>query len=105
MIIEGSIITVIATVVSSLLTGCITYKVAVINADKDRAVKREDFMDSQTKLLMKTYQSEVDGLKKDITILQDENQKLKNEVLNLRSKIIEMEGTQHERKITSLDRS
>lgn len=99
------LITVISSIISSGLTAIVTYKVATVNADKDRAVKREEFMDSQMQLLMKTYQTEVDGLKKDITNLQNENQNLRNEVLNLKTKIIELEGTHSfEGKITSIDR-
>ena len=94
---NGDLITVLSTVVSSVATAIVTYKVATTNAGRDRALKREDFMDSQMRLLMETYQKEVAGLRTDITSLQAENTLLRDEIISLKSKIIEMEDIKNDK--------
>lgn len=89
---DKDLITVFAPIISSVITGIVTYAVTRTTASKDVISKREDFMDSQMKLLMETYQKDITSLRQEMAGLQEENTKLQNEVLRLKSKIIEMES-------------
>lgn len=88
-------LTIMSTTLTALVSGLVSYQIAKVNVNKDRAVKREDFMDSQMKLLVEGYQKELTELREDISSLVTENQQLRIEVVNLKSKIIELEVYTH----------
>lgn len=93
-----SMLALIGTVGSALLTALVTYKVATTNANKDITVKREEYVDHHMRTILDTYQKEVTELRVDISSLIKENQLLREEVISLKSKIIELEGYTHEGK-------
>lgn len=89
---EQAILTLLGTVGSAIITAIVTYKVALTNANRDVAVKREEYVDHHMRTILEAYQKEVTELRIDISSLIKENQLLREEVISLKSKIIELES-------------
>lgn len=79
-------------VISTIATSFVAYFVAKANANKDYAIKREEYVDSRLKELLKLYKDEVCSLKSEIRELVEENKLLRVEILELKEKVIILEG-------------
>jgi hypothetical protein len=78
--------------IGSIGTSVITYFIAKANASKDYAIKREEYVDGRLKELVTLYKNEVCSLKDEIRELVEENKMLKVEILELKEKVITLEG-------------
>lgn len=83
-------------VVGSVLTGIITYRTASRKGNADITIQREAYVDKQLQSLLENYKTELGELKKEIKVLTEKNQQLVEEVINLKAKIIELEGVAHD---------
>jgi len=77
---------------STVITGMITYLVTKSNNKKDVEIKREEYVDTQLRELVKLYKEEVSSLKSEMKELVEENKLLRTEIISLKEKLIELEG-------------
>lgn len=92
------VLTLIGSVITAIVTGFVSFRIARTNAEKESAVSREEFVDTHMRTLIDAYQKELSELRIDIGSLVKENQLLREEIIHLRTKIMEMEVTQNEQK-------
>lgn len=90
--------------IGSFVTGFIAYQTAIKKNNLDLAIQRETYVDTQLKNLLENYKTELGALKTEVKVLTDKNQQLVEEILNLKAKIIELEGLQNGTEIKSTTR-
>lgn len=83
--------TALLSVITSIITGVITYKTTKNKNDADVSVKREELVDEHLKQILAGYQAEISNMRQEIQTLTEENKKLVNEVFELKTKIYELE--------------
>lgn len=96
LLFSPELLAVIGSIITAIITATVTFKVAKANTDKDCAISREEFVDTHMRTLIDTYQKELSELRTDIGSLVQENKLLREEIIQLRTKIMEMEVSNHE---------
>ncbi|MFT8313239.1 MAG: hypothetical protein ABF633_03175 [Clostridium sp.] len=79
-------------VIGSVITGFVTYRTTTSKNNIDLSIKREQFIDAQLQKLFTSYQNEIAEMKEEVKGLVAENKLLREEVIQLKGKIVEMEG-------------
>lgn len=92
-------------VLGSVISGLIAYKTASKKTNLELSVKREAYVDTQLQGLLNSYKTDLGELKIEIRELTEKNQLLVTEVLNLKVKIMELEGKQNDSKTCESTRS
>lgn len=85
-------------VIGSVVTGFIAYQTAIKKNNLDLTIQRETYVDKQIQTLLSNYKTELGELKIEIKVLTEKNQQLVEEVISLKSKIVELEVLQNETK-------
>ena len=83
----------------STITGFIAYQTASQKNNLDYSAQKELYVDEQLRGLLISYKSDLGELKQEIKDLIEKNQLLVEEVFNLKTKIIDMEGRANARNI------
>ncbi|URZ16853.1 hypothetical protein [Clostridium felsineum] len=83
--------TAIVGLLTSVLTGVITYVTTRSKNQVELSIKREELIDQHLQNILEGYKQEISALRAEVHELTEENKKLVAEILGLKAKIYELE--------------